>query len=453
MAKPTHKPTLWRDVISISAEQSSENQRLCKDVLDFWQVREPEVFARIAATAEYRSGKLGFGIDLEPENPFTVNGSHFRPLAEKPYINISSLQLKTLIMLDKTGMARRASIEDVAYHELSHAGDKKLLATLKDLSKAAMETRTRVNGLIDEWSKSLEGKTDGKTLVFKRELEEIRFFGDAVTDPAMCNLWAQRIRCMDSPDELLSEKGKKISEEIAKYSARFNQWKEVHLQQEEYTVRLTDQAMQKVDKEFGRVKYDNDGLERWIYNLPEADKIPSYSKKTLKDVTRLLDYKENLVAVQSRAEELEKLTQKPVTDANDLDDIARSIKASGIYLDKTTGINGHKLATDFPSSAREDISIDLKSRRDELYQDAKVMQSQSEFCQQKYAALEKALGEGDKAKIAAAKKSFAEATDNLLSSIENVTTVIQEVKAENPPSQLPLSTPPQDPRYIKDSGR
>ena len=130
---------------------------MCEGVLDFWQEHEPDVYRRIAETAKYREGnKIEFGLDIEKQDDILGTGSHFEFLGRPQYVTIATRALSYNVMLDRTGMARRSTLEDTAYHELCHAGDSESFERIKTsgLTEKFENGRAAVRELVKDCLKS-----------------------------------------------------------------------------------------------------------------------------------------------------------------------------------------------------------------------------------------------------------------------------------------------------------
>ena len=408
--------TQWQDVITISSAQSKESQDLCRDVLNFWQEREPKVFERIRETANYRNGaKIEFGINIDPPELQAWAGdvSHFAYYAKPPYVNISSDQIQNKIMLDKTGTARRGTLEDTAYHELCHVGDSEYLERIKaaGVMNKFENLRGGFNQLIEDCLKSEASRNNPdlqKSLLAIQENGKTDDFNHYIAA-------RMHFKQLDIPSfpQGLPDRMRNISiQELAlqKFIQKVSPPGGV---EEERVTQQTDTAMQTVDSDYQRKVYKNAADASQILEVALPNKTPSYVRHTVRELIPQIDFKGIFSEVELGAATLKDIAKGKVLERDNFRTVDEALFRSTRKLNHLAGTGQHEIFR--PETLLKEFSVSLPDQlAANLKQEADSILAEKTACEKSLETLTKTLKAGDKDKIREAKLNFAKAMDNML---------------------------------------
>ncbi len=419
----------WSEVVEIDKSQPAAKQRLSREVMDFWQQHDPELFNRIAETANYRNGKVRFGFDINKGEG--SDSCHFRHTTRHHSVNMSSSQLGTIGMISAdTGIARRMSVEEVAHHELTHAGDIKLVRGGEELQAridAAMPHSARI---VSESLDYMAGKGDKEAASLKRDLLPVLESGQKLVAGKDFEKTMEKFfnYVSKNEEELLSYVNssphlRDSLKELGKIQKHSESYEKFVASREEWTVKTTDHAMKKIDPENRRKIYAN-GMD---FNDSAKEEI-SYARGTAvrKNVyPETSSFHKWLENIEKSGQELQEIYKTGMIDLRQMEKVAGDLQSNAYSLDGHTGLKEHNLSSPIRSDSVSHYHA--ASSAADFRKDAKDINKHLATAKTRLGELETALESGDEKKIRGAKQAFAKASDKLVAEVGEALERVEKV--------------------------
>lgn len=296
-----NKAVHWSEVVEVSNDQPKKDQEFSRQIMDFWQANYPQVFQDIADVDMQRSGrKVVFGFDIVNEDEraqMAISKAERSPAViinrlveddgrffNTPHISVSAENSKKAgYRITGNNYIKRFSVEEMALHELVHAGDPKFYALGEGVFEKQMEAMKDIAKHGIKFNKHLFRNAEkyGIDVEVLRSIDEVfRDKQDSYIDErtlAQYKIESGKVTA-DKVPFWVANSAKSLLKAIDEHD---NSKEDYILGFEEWTVDRVDRVMQEhVDPYRKRLDYMN-----FVMELEPSEEIPSYIKGTYSDYT------------------------------------------------------------------------------------------------------------------------------------------------------------------------